>query len=58
MYTLKRVAQVVGISPTKLRLIEAGKQDPSYLQLCSIAAALNCTIDDLTHTNKRYRPSR
>jgi len=41
------LAYSIGIEPTNLRRIEAGKTCPTFKTLCRIASALNVDVKDL-----------
>ena len=45
--TQQQLADKCGISRVTLTRIEPGARKPSFDTLCSIAAALGCTVDDL-----------
>lgn len=46
------LAMKAGIRQSSLSLIEKGSRNPSVSVLARIAAALGCTMDDLTRTER------
>lgn len=46
------LAMKAGIRQSSLSLIEKGSRNPSVPVLARIAAALGCTMDDLTRTER------
>ena len=45
--TYDRMSELVGISKSMLSFITTGKREPNVRTLALIAAALDCTVDDL-----------
>ena len=46
--TQKALAERVGVTPAQMCMIETGKRMPSLIVALRIAAALGCTVEELT----------
>ena len=49
-YSLQDLANLTGVSKSYLNEIENGKKHPKHDKIAQLAAALNCTYDDLVST--------